>query len=54
MKQEEFIELVIKMRRMQNVYFSTRDRKALTEARKYEKAVDAAIADYQSGAQNLF
>lgn len=48
----EFVQLVQEMRRLQCLYFDTKDRTALIESKRLEKKVDAIIEIYQ--APNLF
>jgi hypothetical protein len=47
---EKFLELVEQMRAAQKTYFKDRtNRTNLAEAKKLEKQVDQAIAEYQQG-----
>ena len=51
---KEFAELVNKMRRAQDSYFSTRSTEALSEARKLEALVDRAIREIGDNQGKLF
>lgn len=44
----EFVDLVAKMRQSQKDYFKTRGYSQLTESKRLEKEVDAAIEDIRA------
>jgi len=47
MKDEEFYDLVSRMRSAQKEYFRTRDANVLNESKRLEKEVDNAIKEHE-------
>lgn len=54
MNYSEFRSLVNTMRCAQREYFRTRSSTALEDSKRAEKAVDKALAEYDSGQRKMF